>query len=147
MKSDNLPLESLHITFRDFSSTDALEGRVRERASKLFAIFPKIIKCSVVLEAPHNSQRHGHKFRCRVDLVVPNAELVAHNGQASDFSEDAYAALESTFDEALRQLEDYVRRSRWDVKHHEGTPHARVAKLMLGDGPGTRYGFLETHDG
>jgi cold shock CspA family protein len=58
-----------------------------------------------------------------------------------------YVALGEVFDEATRQLEDYVRRARWDVKQHGRTPHARVAKLMAGEGPGTRYGFLETHDG
>jgi ribosomal subunit interface protein len=140
-------MENVRITFRDFSSTDALQARVRERATKLFDLFPKITMCNVALEAPHRRHRHGHKFRCRVDLVVPNAELVAQNAEESDVSEDVYAALEEAFDEATRQLEDYVRRARWDVKQHDGTPHARVAKLVVGEGPGSRYGFLETHDG
>jgi cold shock CspA family protein/ribosome-associated translation inhibitor RaiA len=139
--------EKLQITYRDFSSTDSLEARVRERATKLFDLFPKITLCRVALEAPHQRHRQGHKFRCRVDLVVPNAELVAQNAEESDVSENAYAAIEEAFDEATRRLQDYVRRSRWDVKQHDGTPHGRVAKLLVGEGPGTRYGFLETHDG
>jgi cold shock CspA family protein/ribosome-associated translation inhibitor RaiA len=138
--------ENVHITFRHFSGTDALEARVREGVTKLFELFPKIIKCDVALEM-HHRQRQGHNFRCRVDLVVPNAELVAENPEAGDASVDVYVALGEVFDEATRQLEDYVRRARWDVKQHEHTPHARVAKLMVGEGPGTRYGFLETHDG
>lgn len=119
---------------------------MREGVTKLFELFPRIIKCDVALEK-HHRQRQGHNFRCRVDLVVPNAELVAENAEAGDASVDMYVALGEVFDEATRQLEDYIRRARWDVKQHEHTPHARVAKLMVDEGPGTRYGFLETHDG
>lgn len=138
--------ENVHVTFRHFSATDALEVRVREGVTKLFELFPKIIKCSIALEM-HQRERHGHNFRCRLDLVVPNAELVAQNSETDASSEDVYVALGEVFDAANRQLEDYVRRSRWDVKQHDPTPHARVAKLMVGEGPGSRYGFLETHDG
>jgi cold shock CspA family protein/ribosome-associated translation inhibitor RaiA len=138
--------ENVQITFRHFPASDALEARVRERVGKLFELFPKITKCDVALEL-HAGQRKGQAFRCRVDLVVPNAELVAHNSEAGDAGADAYVAVGEVFDEATRQLEDYVRRARWDVKQHDGTAHARVAKLMVGEGPGTRYGFLETHDG
>lgn len=138
--------ENVHVTFRHFSATDALEVRVRDGVAKLFELFPKIIKLSVALEM-HQRERHGHNFRCRLDLVVPHAELVAQNSETDESSADVYVALAAVFDEAKRQLEDYVRRSRWDVKQHAPTPRARVAKLMVGEGPGTRYGFLETLDG
>jgi len=139
-------MDNVHITYRHFASSDALEARVREGVTKLFELFPRITRCNVALEM-HQRQRHGHNFRCRVDLVVPNAELVAQNSETEDASEDVYVALGQVFDEATRQLEDYLRRARQDVKQHDHTPHARVAKLMVGEGPGTRYGFLETHDG
>lgn len=138
--------ENVHITYRHFPASDALDTRVREGVNKLFELFPKITKCDVALEM-HHAQRQGHKFRCRVDLVVPHAEIVAQNSEANDASTDVYVALGEVFDEAARQLEDYARRARWDVKQHDHTPHARVAKLMVNEGPGTRYGFLETHDG
>jgi len=140
-------MDSLQITFRDFPTSEALEDRVRHRAAKLYDLFPKITMCRVSLEAPNLRHQKGHRFLCRVDLVVPNAELIARNAEQSDVSENAYAAVDEAFDEVARQLDEYSRRSRWDVKQHDGTPHARVAKLMYGEGPGTRFGFLETHDG
>jgi cold shock CspA family protein/ribosome-associated translation inhibitor RaiA len=146
MDLENWMQESVHITYRHFSSSEALEERVRDGVAKLFALFPKITKCDVALEL-HHAQRQGHAFRCRVDLVVPSAEIVAENSETEDSAGDVYVALGEVFDEATRQLEDYVRRARWDVKQHDHTPHARVAKLMVGEGPGTRYGFLETHEG
>jgi len=42
----------------------------------------------------------------------------------------------------VRQLEDYVRMQRVDVKKHEPTPHARVARIF----PQQDYGFLRTPD-
>ncbi|MDP9033673.1 MAG: cold shock domain-containing protein [Myxococcota bacterium] len=147
MTTVNPSMENFQITFRDIASGGDVEARVRELATKLFAMFPKITMCRVALEAPHQRHREGRKYRCRIDLVVPNAELVAENAGESDVSEDIHAAVVETFDEVTRQLQDYVRRSRWDVKQHDGTPHGRVAKLMVGQGPGTRYGFIETHDG
>lgn len=138
--------EKVRIIFRHFSATAALEARVRESAAKLFELFPRITRCDVALEL-HPGQRQNHHFRCRVDLVVPNAELVAQNSEGAGASTDVYVALNEVFDEAMRQLEDYVRRARWDAKQHDRTPRARVSKLMVGEGPGTRYGFLETHDG
>lgn len=140
-------MENLQVTYRDISSTETLEARVRERANELFALFPKITMCRVAIEAPHRRHKHGHKYRCRVDLTVPNTELVAENAEESDITQDVLATVNEVFDEIKRELEDYIRMSRWDVKQHGSTPHARVAKLMVNEGPGTRYGFLETHDG
>lgn len=137
----------LQITFRDFSSTETLDARIRERAAKLDHLFPKITACHVTVEEPHQRHQQGRKFRCRIDLVVPNAELVAQNADESPAREDAMAAIDECFGEAERLLEDYAERSRWDVKQHDRTPHARVKKLIPGDGPGSAYGFLETHDG
>ena len=136
--------DNVHVTFRHFPATDALKARVHEGVTKLYELFPRITKCDVALEM--HGQRQGHNFRCRVDLVVPSAEIVAQSSPG-DASADVYVALGEVFDEAARQLEEHIRRARGDVKHHAHTPHARVAKLMIGEGPGTRYGFLETHDG
>ncbi|MDB4941583.1 MAG: hypothetical protein JWP97_1117 [Labilithrix sp.] len=139
--------DEIQITFRDFPHSDAIEARIRERAAKLDELFGKITSCRVVIEEPHRRHQNGRKFRCRIDLLVPNAELVAENAEESAAREDPYAAVDEAFGEIVRQLEDYARRSRWDVKQHGGTPHGRVAKLMLEHAPGERYGFIETHDG
>jgi cold shock CspA family protein len=56
---------------------------------------------------------------------------------------DIQVALRDAFDSARRQLEDYVRRQRRDVKAHEIAPHARVSQLFPKEG----YGFLTTPDG
>ena len=50
--------------------------------------------------------------------------------------------IRDAFDAVRRQLEDYTRRRRQDVKSHPVARTARVSKLF----PAQDYGFLETPD-
>lgn len=104
----------LQVTFRDMPSSEAVEIRIREKAEKLGRFYDRIINCRVVIEMP---QRHKHqgKLHCvRIDLSVPGAELVANHAQ----DEDVYIALRDAFAAITRQLEDYARRQRGEVKTH-----------------------------
>jgi ribosomal subunit interface protein len=104
----------LQVTFRDMSPSDAVETRIREKAEKLGRLYDRVIHCRVVVEMP---QRHKHqgKLHCvRIDLSVPGAELVANHAQ----NEDVYVALRDAFAAITRQLEDFVRRQRGEVKAH-----------------------------
>jgi cold shock CspA family protein len=57
--------------------------------------------------------------------------------------EDVYVAVRDAFDAARRQLQNYAKRQRKEVKTHELIPHAHVGKLFLEKG----FGFLELPDG
>jgi ribosome-associated translation inhibitor RaiA len=50
----------------------------------------------------------------RIDLSVPGAELVANHAR----DEDVYVALRDAFAAITRQLEEYARRQRGEVKTH-----------------------------
>lgn len=132
------------LTFRDYPHSDSLAEYVARRVERLEHVCDRIISCHVVLEEPHRSQQRGKQHVVRVDLIVPGAELVA--GRAPGDSrehEDAYAAIDDAFDDADRQLLDYLQRARRDGKRHQSPPHAQVSKLF----PELRYGFLATSDG
>src|SRR5690606_9101707 len=58
-------------------------------------------------------------------------------------NEDVYVALRDAFDAAKRQLEDYGRRQRGEVKSHAPVLHGKVVRLI----PGEDYGFVETSGG
>jgi ribosome-associated translation inhibitor RaiA len=49
------------------------------------------------------------------DIGVPGSEIVVNR----DHAEDVYVALRDAFDAAKRQLEDYARKIRGDVKTHQ----------------------------
>jgi ribosomal subunit interface protein len=129
----------LQITIRDFQRSEALEGRIREKANKLEEVHPRITSCRVTVEESRKHRRQGRQFLVRVDVRVPRREIVAN----SDPYEDVYAALREAFDAAKRQLEELERERRGDVKAHEPTQRGKVRRLLIEEG----YGFIETADG
>jgi len=104
----------LQITVRDMEHSPALEERIRDKVKKLEQVYPRIMGCRVVLEAPHRHKQQGKQFIVRVDVTVPGKEIVVNH----DHHEDAYVALRDAFNAARRQLEEYARIQRGDVKNH-----------------------------
>ena len=97
-----------------------------------------------MIESVHRRHHKGNLYHVRIDLRVPGSELVVKRHPAQHAAhEDVYVAIRDAFDDARRELQDYVRKRRGQVKTHEGPPHARVVRLFRDDG----YGFLETIEG
>ncbi len=105
----------LQITVRNIEHSDALETRIRDKAQKLEEFCKHIMSCRVVVEAPHKHHHQGKQFNVRIDIGVPGNEIVVNH----DHHEDVYVALRDAFNAAKRQLEDYARKIRGDVKTHE----------------------------
>jgi len=104
----------LQVTFRDMEHSDAVETRIREKAEKLQRYYDRIMGCRVVVEMPQRHKHQGKLHSVRIDLTVPGAELVANHTQ----HEDVYVAIRDAFDAMSRQLEDYARKQRGEVKTH-----------------------------
>ncbi|HKJ10602.1 MAG: HPF/RaiA family ribosome-associated protein [Gammaproteobacteria bacterium] len=134
----------LQITFRDIPPSDAVEARVRQMAEKLDRMHERIMGCRVIIEAPHQHHHKGKHYHVRVEVTVPDGEVVASR-EAHDrrSHEDAYVAIRDAFNAAQRQLQDYARRRRGAVKYHETPPHGRVLELY----PEMDYGKIRTPDG
>lgn len=134
----------LQITFRDIDHSDAIEARIRERVAKLEEFCDRITACRVVVEAPHQHHHKGKLYNLRIDVVLPRKTLVVNREEhANHAHEDIYVAIRDAFDAAERQLRDFVRRRRGEVKTHEPPAHGRVARLF----PEQGYGFIATADG
>ena len=134
----------LQITFRGFQAPGALEADIRERADKLDRYSPDIMSCRVVVEVSGKHHQEGNLYHVRVDLTVPGREIVTGRERALHHSHtDPYVAARDAFDEARRQLEDYERHRRQQVKAHEVPEHGKIARLY----PEQDYGFIESADG
>lgn len=134
----------LQVTFRDIDSSPAISEHIRRRADKLDQFCDRIMSCRVAIEAPDRHTHRGTKqYHVRIDVKAPGVELVSSHTPPDILASDLYAVIDDAFADMERQLEDYNRMSRWDVKRHRGTPHARVAKIFRARG----YGFLEATDG
>jgi ribosome-associated translation inhibitor RaiA len=111
------------ITFRHMTTSAALEERVRELVGRLGKFSPQIIRCRVVIAAPQGHHRHGERFDVRLDISVPGREISVSNNHVKDAAHtDAYLAVRDAFMAARRQLQDYERERRLDVKAHSLPP-------------------------
>jgi len=134
----------LQVTFRHMDPSPALEARIRELAQRLEKFSGQIMRCHVIVEAPHQHQQQGKLFAVRIDLTVPGREIAIGQGQPADHShEDPYVALRDAFRAARRKLQDYERERYQQVKSHVGLPHGHICELH----PAEDFGRIETHDG
>ena len=102
------------------------------------------MSCRVVVEEPHRHHHQGNLFSVKIDVTLPGHEVVASKQSGQDHShEDAYVVIRDAFDAVRRQIEDFVRKQRGDVKIHEVSPHGTIKALF----PENNYGVIETTDG
>ena len=122
-------MERIEVTFRNMKTSEWLETEIRERAAKLEALCPDIVACRVMVDKPHHHKPAGRRFSVHIDLAVPGEEIaVSHSPHFRKQSEDGLrkdirSVVVHAFAAAKRQLQDYVRRRRHDVKGHT----ARIA--------------------
>ncbi len=132
------------IIFRDIAHSPEAETKIRERAAKLQKTYPQITGCRVSLSVPHRHKVRGNAYHIGIDISVPDHEIIVdRQTMQTDTDADLSAAISDAFDAARRQLEDYSREQRGNVKSHAGVPRARIVQLF----PAAGYGFLETADG
>ena len=134
----------LQITFRGFPHSDAVEANIREKALKLEKFYPHITGCRVVVEAGHHHHHRGNLYHVRIDLTVPQKELVISYEKHDEHShEDVYVVIRDAFHAARRRLEDYSRMQRGDTKTHEVPLHGTIATLV----PEQDYGLIRSSEG
>jgi ribosomal subunit interface protein len=141
---ENITMQTpLQITAHDLTLPEVVETEIREKATKLERYYKRIVSCHVVVGAPvrsaHASHSQAGRYHVSIDLTVPGAELVVTRQE----NEDLLVAIRDAFLAAGRQVQEYGRRQRGEVKIAEAPPHAVVSKLFAEEG----YGFLETPNG
>jgi ribosome-associated translation inhibitor RaiA len=134
----------LQIVFRDVSPYEEfLDKEIRRWAAKLEEHYSRIVSCRVAVEKSYSRHRQGNLYKATVRVKVPGKLIVVSREHPFHHShEDIYVAVHHAFQEAVRQLEEYSRVKKWDVKDHDELPHGVVARLHP-DG----YGFIATPEG
>lgn len=128
----------LELSTRRITLSPALEAELRKRATKLERHYDRITSCRIAVERPSNHHNEGGPYRVRVDITVPGSELVANKE-----AEDLNAAIRDAFEAAERQVEEFSRRRRGEVKTPVGPPTGRVVRIFPEEG----FGFVEAPDG
>jgi ribosome-associated translation inhibitor RaiA len=113
------------ITLRGVSNGHEIEEKVRRRALRLDRYCDDIQACHVWVDAPHGHHLQGRLYDVRIRIAVPDEEI-AVDGQPQD--DDVAVAIRNAFDAARRQIEDYVRRRRGEVKSRRPSAAATEAE-------------------
>lgn len=133
----------LQVTFRNMDTSTAVEADIREKAAKLDQFCDQVMSCRVVVEALHKHHHQGNLFHVRIDITVPDEEIVASRDPAEHHAhEDVYVAVRDAFHAAQRQLQDYNTKRQQHVKRHEPESHGRIVRLV----PMEDYGVIMTSD-
>lgn len=125
----------LHITFRHIEPSTALDRHIRDQAEDLMQLSDRITSFRVVVEAPPSGQYHGQPWQIRIVITVPGSEIVVSHSpafhhpaaqtendrvekhmEAEQEHKDVWLAVAGAFSAARRQLEDYTRVRRGEVK-------------------------------
>jgi putative sigma-54 modulation protein len=103
----------LQLTFRNMAHSPALAAHIERRVDRLELICNRVTSCHVIVEL--YGHHPGHCGRCRfsIHLGLPGHSLVvSHHAHDEYGPESAVAKADAAFEEAERQLEDWVRRQR-----------------------------------
>jgi len=66
----------LQITFRNMEPSKEIEEWIRAQAAKLDLLYSQLMGCRVMVEIPHRHHRTGSPYHIRIDLTVPQGEIV-----------------------------------------------------------------------
>jgi len=107
------------ITFSGITHSDAVEKDILSRVEKLEKFYSKITAIRIIVELEHRSHHKGNLYHVRIELDVPEKNIIiSRENHAKHEHEDIYVVIKDVFDAARRQLEDYARMRRGNVKSH-----------------------------
>jgi ribosome-associated translation inhibitor RaiA len=113
----------IQITFRHMLPSRVFEDRIRQLAERLEKFSTRITSCHVVVEKPHQSHAQGGLFDVHVSLCVPGNIIVVRRSHSADPEHsNAWIALRDAFSAIRRNLQEYERVSRGEVKTRNRTP-------------------------
>jgi cold shock CspA family protein/ribosome-associated translation inhibitor RaiA len=130
----------VHLSGKGVALVPEQEDLIRAAVTKLERFFDRLVTVRVTVSVP-NRYPSGEPlaWAFRIALTVPGRELEVSR-QAKPLFRDA---LDDAFDAARRQLQDYARELRGDVKVSAEPAHGTVSRLYGYEG----YGFLTAADG
>ena len=108
----------VEITAHQLDLPENVRELVRERAEHLERFFQRILRCRVVIDGPDGHNRIGGTYQVHVDLQVPGQLLTVNQKE----DHDLILTIRQAFEAARRQLEDYARKLRGEVKHRGESP-------------------------
>jgi cold shock CspA family protein/ribosome-associated translation inhibitor RaiA len=130
----------VHLTGKGVTLSPEQEDQVRAAVTRLERFYDRLVACHVTVSVPNRyPDAEPIAWSFRIALTVPGHELDVTRQAKPSFRE----ALDDAFDAARRQLQDFSRERRGDVKTPARPPRGRITKLFGQEG----YGFVTADDG
>lgn len=133
------------IEFHGLTATPQVRAAVDSHIAELEARWGRITACRVVVKSPGQRHRQGGLYEVSIRLALPDGRTVNvdRTPKEDERHSDLTFAIDDAFKHARRQLQDQVRRTQGQVKHHEEAPIATVVRID----PSGEFGFLATSEG
>jgi hypothetical protein len=129
------------ITYRNAPPSEWLNAAIQRRVARLRTYCADLQSCKVLVEIPHRHHEQGNHFRVRIDLIVPGDKIVVGHEPSPGIEDDrnrsqrkrteieaarkdAARTFRQAFSVAKRELQEYTRRRRLEIKTHRLTRHA-----------------------
>ena len=109
------------IIWQNLSPSDEIEAKIRKHITKLEKFSDRLSDCRTIIEVPHRRHHQGNIYHVQIHLTVSGGELVVNRQPpAQQAHEDLHTAISDAFESAERQLKDYARQRRGEIKTHSG---------------------------
>jgi ribosome-associated translation inhibitor RaiA len=116
----------IQITYHGIEPSDALTELIHTRSGQIDRLNDRIHALRVLVDAPHHHQRHGRRYRVRLELTLPGRDLVVgHDDDEHVLDDDAYQAVRRAFDALRRKLTTTQMRRRGKQRAHAALRVAR----------------------
>jgi ribosome-associated translation inhibitor RaiA len=108
----------LQVVYRNFSSTDSISDTILSHIEQLESIYDRILRCQVIVSAPHRHSQHGRFFHVLIKLHIPGRDIVVtREPERDEGHQNLYVAIRDAFDSAERLLETHVRKLSYKTRN------------------------------
>lgn len=135
----------LQIVFDGMESSGDIRAQIEDKAAGLERFYDHIIAGRVIVRRINRRHQTGPIYGLTIEINVPGKKLVVSRDPGDRERHEVYVAplINDAFHAMTRQLEDYGRKQRGDVKAHDVPLQGRVSNLFPDEG----YGFITLADG
>ena len=102
------------VSFRDMTSSVAVEEYARSKAGRLARFCGEIQHCRVLIEVPQRRHHQGRRYHVRVEVAVAGGDLVVSTND--DAQEALLACIDTAFASAQRLVTEYASRRRRELR-------------------------------
>ena len=106
------------ITYRNMDSSPSIDQRIKQKTTKLQQIYPRMLGCEVIVNAPQKRVVSGRPFEVSLTVRIPGNDIhVSRTVGRGNAAEDVNHAINEVFEIARRELHEH--RDKHGTQEHK----------------------------